>query len=122
MHLQQDRAGTPRRIGGGVYKRLVGGSTWTWDVLRHPHRVSAPKIEELVKGGRLRGQMQKFKGGEFAAEFPPQSCCPGFPPKIGVAGGAAHVEVDHIGAGVEGCCLAHNIVHPPWPRLVASSN
>ena len=54
--------------------------------------------------------MQKFKGGELAAEFPPQSCGPGLLPNIGVVGGAAQVDVNHIGG--EGCCPAHNIVHP----------
>ena len=62
--------------------------------------------------------MQKFKGGELAAEFPPQSCGPGLPPKIRVAGRAAQVDVDRIGGGVEGCCPAHNIIHPQCPRLV----
>ena len=62
--------------------------------------------------------MQKFKGGELAAQFPPQGCGPSPPPKVGVAGGAAHVDVDDIGGGVEGCCPAHNIIHPQCPRLV----
>ena len=62
--------------------------------------------------------MQKFKGGGLAAEFPPQSCGPRLSPEIGVAGGAAQVDVNHIGGGVEGCCPAHNIVHPECPRLV----
>ena len=66
-------------------------------VLRLPHWVSAHGIEELVNGGGLRGQMQKFEGGELAAEFPPQSCGPGLPPKIGVTGGAAQVNVNDIG-------------------------
>ena len=81
-------------------------------VLGLPHRVSAHAIEELVKVGRLRGRMQKFKGGELAAQFPPQGCGPGPPPKVGVAGGVAQVDVDHIGGGgVEGCCPAHNNIH-----------
>ena len=62
--------------------------------------------------------MQNFKGGELAAQFPPQGCGPSPPPKVGVAGGAAHVDVDDIGGGVEGCCPAHNIIHPQCPRLV----
>ena len=62
--------------------------------------------------------MQKRKRGELAAEFPPQSCGPSPPPKIGVARGAAMVDVNDIGGGVEGCSLAHNIVHPQCPRLV----
>ena len=62
--------------------------------------------------------MQKFKGGELAAQFPPQRCSPGPPPEVGVAGGAAHVDVDDLGGGVEGCCLAHNIIHPQCPRQV----
>ena len=45
--------------------------------------------------------MQKFKGGELAAQFPPQGCGPSPPPEVGVAGGAAHVDVDDIGGGVE---------------------
>ena len=62
--------------------------------------------------------MQKFEGGELAAQFPPQGCGPSPPPKVGVAGGAAHVDVDDLGGGVEGCCPAHNIIHPQCPRPV----
>ena len=62
--------------------------------------------------------MQKFKGGELAAQFPPQRCGPAPPPEVGVAGGAAHVDINHIGGGVEGCCPAHNIIHPQCPRHV----
>ena len=80
--------------------------------------VSAHGIEELVKAGRLRGQIQKIKGGELAAQFPPQRCGPAPPPKVGVAGGATQVDVDHIGGWVEGCCPAHNIIHAQCPRLV----
>ena len=87
-------------IGGGIHK-VSGGVHLDVGVLRLPHRVSAHGIEQLVNGGGLRGHMQKLKGGELAAEFPPQSCGPGLPPKIGVAGGAAQVDVDDIGGGVE---------------------
>ena len=62
--------------------------------------------------------MQKFKGGELAAQFPPRRCGPSPPPEVGVAGGATQVDVDHIGRGVEGCCPAHNIIQPQCPRLV----
>ena len=31
--------------------------------------------------------MQKFKGGELAAQFPPQGCGPSPPPEVGVAAG-----------------------------------
>ena len=62
--------------------------------------------------------MQKFKGGELAAQFPPQRCGPAPPPEVGVAGGAAHVDVNDLGGGVEGCCPAHNIIHPKCPRQV----
>ena len=62
--------------------------------------------------------MQKFKGGELAAQFPPQGCGPSPPPKVGVAGGAAHVDVDDLGGGLEGCCPAHNIIHPQGPQSV----
>ena len=56
--------------------------------------------------------MQKVKRGELGAEFLPEICGPGLPPKIRVAGGARHVNVNHLAGGVEGCCRAHNIVHP----------
>ena len=56
--------------------------------------------------------MQKFKGGGLAAHFPPHRCGPAPPPEVGVASGAAHVDVNDLGGGVEGCCLAHNIIHP----------
>ena len=62
--------------------------------------------------------MQKFKGGKLAAQFPPQGCGPAPPPEVGVAVGAAHVDVDDLGGGVEGCCPAHNIIHPQCPRQV----
>ena len=103
--------------GGGIHK-VSGGVHLDVGVLGLPHRVSAHGIEELVKGGGLRGQMKKFKGGELAAEFPPQICGPGLPPKIGVAGRAAQVDVNHTGGGVQGCCPAHNIIHSQCPRLV----
>ena len=45
--------------------------------------------------------MEKFEGGELAAQFPPQGCGPSPPPEVAVAGGAAHVDVDDIGGGVE---------------------
>ena len=54
----------------------------------------------------------------MAAQFPPQRCGPAPPPEVGVAGGAAHVDVNDLGGGVEGCCHAHNIIHPQCPRLV----
>ena len=38
--------------------------------------------------------MQKLKGGELGAEFPPQMSGPGIPLKIRVAGGAAQVDVN----------------------------
>ena len=62
--------------------------------------------------------MRKFKGGELAAQFPPQGCGPAPPPEVGVAGGAVHVDVDDLGGGVEGCCPGHNIIHPKCPRQV----
>ena len=103
--------------GGGMHE-VSGGVHLDVGVPRLPHRVSAHGIEELVKAGRLRGQMHQFKGGELAAKFRPQRCGPAPPPKVGVAGGATQVDVDHIGGGVEGCCPAHNIIHPPCPRQV----
>ena len=97
---------------------ISGGVHLDVGVLGLPHRVSTHGIEQLVNGGVLRGQMQKLKGGELEAEFPPQICGPGLPPKIRVALGAAHVNVNYLRGGVEGCCPAHYIVHPQCPRLV----
>ena len=62
--------------------------------------------------------MEKFEGGELAALFPPQGCGPSPPPEVAVAGGAAHVDVDDIGGGVEGGCPAYHVIHPELPRLV----
>ena len=59
--------------------------------------------------------MEKFEGGELAAQFPPQGCGPSPPPEVAVAGGAAHVDVDDIGGGVEGGCPAHDVIHPVAP-------
>ena len=119
MHLQQDRAGTPCRSGGGGgMDEVSGGVHLNVGVLRLPHKVCAHGIEELVNAGRGRGQMQKSKGGELAAQCPPQRCGPAPPPEVGVAGGAAHVNVKDLGGGVGGCCPAHNIIHPQCPRQV----
>ena len=104
-------------VGGGVHK-VSGGVHLDVGVLRLPHGVSAHGVEELVNSRRGRGEMQKFKGGYLAAQFPPQGCGPSPTPKVGLAGGAAHVDVDDLGGGVEGCCPAHNIIHPQCPRLV----
>ena len=62
--------------------------------------------------------MQKFKGRELVAQFPPQGCGPAPPPQARVAGGTAHVAVNDLGGGVEGCRPAHNIIHPYCPRQV----
>ena len=62
--------------------------------------------------------MEKFEGGELAAQFPPQGCGPSPPPEVASASGAAHVDVDDIGGGVEGGYPAHDVIHPQCPRLV----
>ena len=62
--------------------------------------------------------MKIFEGGELAAQFPPQGCGPSPPPEVAVAGGAAHVDVDDIGGGVEGGCPAHDVMNHQCPRLV----
>ena len=62
--------------------------------------------------------MEKFEGGELAAQFPPQGCGPSPPPEVAVAGGAAHVDVDDIGGGVERGCPAHDVIHSQCPQLV----
>ena len=108
--------------GGEVYTRFVVAYTWTWASLGFPNGVSAHGIEELVKGGRLRGQMQKLKGQELAAQFPPQGCGPALPPEVGVAGGAAEVHLDHIRGGFEGCCPAQDIIHPPTSSTPSASD
>ena len=43
--------------------------------------------------------MQKLKRGGLVAEFTPQRCGLGLPPRIAVAGGAAQVDVNDIGEG-----------------------
>ena len=79
--LQQDHASTPCRNGGGGIHKVSGGVHLDVGVLGLPNRVSTHAIEQLVNGGGLRGQMQKLKRGELGAEFPPQSCGPGLPPR-----------------------------------------
>ena len=59
--------------------------------------------------------MQKLKRGELGAEFPPQSCGPSLPPKTGVAGGAAKVNVNYLMGGGEGCCPATTSSTPSAP-------
>ena len=103
---------------GGDIHKVSEGVHLDVGVLGLPHRVSTHGIEQLVNGGGLRGKMQKLKRGELGAQFPPQSCGPRLPSKIGVAGGGAQVDVNNLGGGVEGCCPVHNIVHPQCPRLV----
>ena len=98
--------------GGGGMDKVSGGVHLEVGVLRLPHRVSAHGIEELVNARRERGEMQKLKGGELAAHFPPQRCSPAPPPEVPHGGGAAHIDVNDLGGGVEGCCPAHNIIHP----------
>ena len=68
-------------VGWGMHK-VSAGVHLDVGVLRLPHRVSAHAMEDLVKAGRLRGQMQNFKGGELAAQFPPQRCGPAPPPSV----------------------------------------
>ena len=99
MPMQQDRAGTPCR-NGGIHK-VSGGVHLDVGVLGLPHRVTMHGIEQLANGGGLRGHMQKLERGELGADFPPQSCGPRLPPKIGVAAGAAQVDVNYLGGGVE---------------------
>ena len=65
--------------------------------------------------------MEKFEGGGLAAQFPPQGCGPSPPPEVAVAGGAAHVNVDDIGGGVEGGCPAHDVIHPQCPGPTRTS-
>ena len=110
--LQQDPAGTPCRNGGGGIHKVSGGVHLDVGVLGLPHRVSTHGIGQLVNGGGLRGQMQKIKGVELEAEFPPRICGPRLPPKIGVARGAAQVNVNYLRGGVDGCCQGHYIIHP----------
>ena len=66
---------------GGERHKVSGGIHLDVGVLGLPYRVSTHGIEQLVNGGGLRGRMQKIKGGELGAEFPPQMCGPGLPAK-----------------------------------------
>ena len=110
-HTMSQWVGNTHKVSGGVHLDV--------GVLGLPHRVSTHGVEQLVNGGGLRGEMQKLKGGKSELEFPPQICGPGLPPKIRVAGGAARVNVNYVGGGGEGCCLARYIIHPQCPRLVS---
>ena len=62
--------------------------------------------------------MEKFEAGDLAAQFPPQGYGPFPPPEVAVAGGAAHIDVDDIGGGVQVGCPAHDVIYPQCPRLV----
>ena len=97
---------------------VSGGVHLTVGVLGLPHRVSTHGIQQLVHGGALGEKVQNTKGGNPEAEFPPQICGPGLPPKIRVSRGAAQVNVNYLGDGVEGCCRGHCILHCKGPRLV----
>ena len=78
--LQQDRAGTPCRSGGGIHKVIVGVHL-DMGVLRLPHRVSAHGIEQLVNGGRLRGQMKSLSEGSWRRSSLHQVVAHAVPPR-----------------------------------------
>ena len=105
-------------LGGGGVHQVRGGVHLDVGVLGIPHRVGMHGIQQLVHGGGLGETVQKTKGGNPEAEFPPQICGPGLPPKIRVAQGVAQVNANHLGGEVEGCYPGHYIVHCKGPGLV----
>ena len=63
----------------GVCTRLVVGYTLTWaslvfPTLSVPHPVGTHCIQQLVHGSGGGEKVQKTKGGNPEAEFPPQLC------------------------------------------------
>ena len=118
MHPQHDPAGTPYRSGGGVWTSLVVGYTWKWASLGFP---TGLVLIELRSWSTLEGRGVRWTNlrvGSWRRSSLHRSCGPSPPLEVAVAGGAAHVNVDDIGGGVEGGCPAHDVIHPQCPRLV----
>ena len=78
--LQQDRAGTPCRSEGGIHKVSVRVHL-DMGVLRLPHRNSAHGTQQLVNGGRLRGQMKILREGSWRRSSLHQVVAHAFPPR-----------------------------------------
>ena len=108
--------------GGGGMHEVSGGVHLDVGVLRLPHRVSAHGIQELVKAGRLRGQMHKFKGGKLAARFPPHRCGRAPPPKEGVAGGVRKSMCITSGEGSRDAARPTTSSTPSAPDWYVSSS
>ena len=62
--------------------------------------------------------MQKTKGGNAEAEFPPQICWPTLPPNVRVAPGAAQINVNNLGCGFRRCYPGHYVFHCERPGVV----
>ena len=118
LPLQQDREGTPcGHGGGGVCTKLVVQYTWMWASLDFPTGWTN-LVKQLVNGGGLGEDVQKKKGGNPEAEFPPQICGPGLPPHVRIARRTLRVKVNYLRGGVQGCCHGHYIPHRKCPRPV----
>ena len=77
----------------------------------------------MTARSELGAERERKVGWKGQVGGPAETACSGPPPKVGVAGGAAQVDVDHIGGGVEGCRPTRNIIHPSAPNwYVTSSN
>ena len=90
-------------------------------ILRLSHQVSTHGIQQLVHGGGLGEKVQKRKGGNAEAEFPPQICGPCMPSppcKNCATGCAGQCELPRGRGGVEGCCPDNYILHRKCPRPV----
>ena len=99
---------------GGMH-HVSGGVDMDVGVLGLPHRVSPHCIQQLVHGGGEGEKVQKTKGGNPEAEFPPQFRWPCLPPNVTVARGAAQINVNSLGGRVQGCCLGHYFFHCERP-------
>ena len=97
--------------GGGVWTRLVVGYTWAWASLGFPTGLVCFVFNNWsMVAGRGR-RCKKTKGGNPEAEFPPQNCGPGLPREVRVARGAAQINVNNLGGGLQGCCPGHYVFH-----------
>ena len=104
--------------GGGCTMQVSGGVQLDVVLLGLPHRVSTHCIQQLVHGGGKGEKVQKTIGGNPEAEFPPQNRGLGLPPKVGVARGAAQINVNNLGGRLQGCCPGHYILQCEGPRVV----
>ena len=113
-----------------VDSHTIDDSLWLhgWDATKRAQHGQGPISVQTYASRtrrRLLTDMQHLQTLQrrWAAQFPPQGCGPSPPPKVGVAGGAAHVDVDDIGEGWRDAAqpTTSSTLSAPDP-YVASSN